>query len=68
MKPVKAKGIEIVVYEPLLTEGEFFNLRVIKDLEEFKTSCDVIIAYHKSYELADVHAKINSYDLFGSAS
>ena len=63
---IKGKDIEVVVYEPVLTEDEFFNSRVIKDLEEFKRISDVIIANRKSDELADVDAKIYTRDLFGN--
>ena len=68
MKRMKAKGIEVVLYEPVLTEDEFFNSRVIKDLEEFKKISDVINANLKSDALADVDVKNYTRDLCGGDS
>ena len=65
MKRIKAKGIPVIVYEPALMEEEFFHSKVVRDLDEFKKSADIIVANRWNEELSDVKNKVYTRDMYG---
>ena len=64
MKRIKAKGIEVVVYEPTLKEDNFFNSKVIKNIDEFKNICDIVISNRMENQLLDIKEKVYTRDIF----
>ncbi len=66
MKRIKAKGIAVIIYEPTLKEDEFFNSKVIKNLDDFKNICDVVVANRLSADIRDIEDKVYTRDIFNS--
>ena len=66
MKRVKAKGIEVIVYEPNIKEQSFFNSRVINDLNKFKSIADIIVSNRQDSDLSDIEEKVFTRDIFKS--
>lgn len=64
MKLTKAKGIEVMIYESVLKEDEFYSSKVMKDLRQFKKECDVIVANRLTEEIEDVKYKVHTRDLY----
>ena len=66
MKRLKAKGAEVVVFEPVFPNSDFYNSKVIRHIQEFKDMCDVIVANRMTDEIKDVSSKVYTRDLFGN--